>query len=92
MNHLPTYTNSTAEQLHLPQHHYRQTLALTGNRIIISYTVVIVMFSVRLDDLVKHCKLGPHKCVVFADSGRGVLWQFKPPPPIKDDISPAVHG
>jgi len=44
-----------------------------------------------VDDLVKHCKCDPHKCAVFADSGRDVLWQFEPPP-IKDDISPAVHG
>jgi len=29
--------------------------------------------------------------VVFADSGRDVLWQFEPPP-VKDIISPAVYG
>ena len=45
------------------------------------------------DGLVVHCKHDRHKYAVFADSGRDVLWQFEPPPPMKEqNISPAVYG
>ncbi|XP_065891374.1 3'-5' exoribonuclease HELZ2-like isoform X2 [Dysidea avara] len=42
-------------------------------------------------DLEDHCKQDTHKYAVFADSGRDVLWQFKPPLP-EDYISVTMHG
>ena len=42
-------------------------------------------------DLVKHCKQNSHKYAVFADCGRDVFWQFKPPPLEKEHISTALH-
>jgi len=41
-------------------------------------------------DLEDHCKKDVHRYAVFADSGRDVLWQFKPPP--DDYTSVMKHG